>query len=250
MTSISRSGPPDWPSLWQLPSAPAWASQVDWHKADVFDPNTYSDKLSNASAVVHSMGILIEEDYKGVLTGKEPIISGLKKAFSSGERDKKKEKQLTYEAMNRDSAIILAKTAVEKNVPTFLYISAAAGAPVLPARYLSTKRETESVLPTLASSPEQQPREWRTVFLRPAMLYDSTRPISIPLAAIAGVTSAVNSLVGGWLPGLGAAAYKPLKVAAVADAVVQAIGDEGVKGVLDVADISRLAEKAWRAGML
>jgi len=50
------------------------------------------------------MGILIEEDYKGVLTGKEPIISGLKKAFDNREVDRGK--QLTYESMNRDSGMV------------------------------------------------------------------------------------------------------------------------------------------------
>ena len=51
--------------------------------------------------MVHTMGILIEEDYKGVLTGKEPVISGLKKAFDNREKDRGP--QLTYESMNRDS---------------------------------------------------------------------------------------------------------------------------------------------------
>ena len=74
--------------------------------------------LKDADAVVHSMGILLEADYKGVLTGKESIWGGLSRAFSatkmgsqnplkrgegeelrSGERDG----QLTYELMNRDS---------------------------------------------------------------------------------------------------------------------------------------------------
>ena len=105
VTSLSRSGQPDWKALWSLSSPPEWASQVEWHKANVFDPSTYSDKLDGASAVVHTMGILIEEDYKGVLTGKEPIISGLKKAFNNREVDRGK--QLTYESMNRDSGKVL-----------------------------------------------------------------------------------------------------------------------------------------------
>lgn len=104
VTSLSRSGQPDWKTLWSLSSPPEWASQVEWHKANVFDPSTYSDKLDGASAVVHTMGILIEEDYKGVLTGKEPIISGLKKAFDNREVDRGK--QLTYESMNRDSGMV------------------------------------------------------------------------------------------------------------------------------------------------
>lgn len=101
MTSLSRSGAPDWQALWSLPVPPEWASKVEWHKANVFEPSTYSGKLEGASAIVHSMGILIEEDYKGVLTGKEPIISGLKKAFDNREKDRGA--QLTYESMNRDS---------------------------------------------------------------------------------------------------------------------------------------------------
>ena len=64
------------------------------------------------------MGILLEADYKGLLQGKEPIVSGLKKVFSSarsgsqnpleqkeGEELKPQENggKLTYELMNRDS---------------------------------------------------------------------------------------------------------------------------------------------------
>ncbi|KAF8430212.1 hypothetical protein EV426DRAFT_580454 [Tirmania nivea] len=242
VTSLSRSGQPDWKALWSLSSPPAWASQVEWHKANVFDPSTYSDKLEGASAVVHTMGILIEEDYKGVLTGKEPIISGLKKAFDNKEVDRGK--QLTYESMNRDSAITLAKTAIDHKVPTFLYISASSGAPMLPTRYISTKRDAERILPTLATE------DWRTISLRPGIIYDSTRPITVPIAMLTGVTSTINSLTGGRIPFIGVAGQKPLKVDAVAGAAVQAIDDPDVSGVVDIAGIEKLAEKAWRKGML
>jgi hypothetical protein len=66
------------------------------------------------------MGILLEADYKGVLQGKEPIWSGLQRAFSAqkkgsrnpldikqGEREDveplEPDGQITYELMNRDS---------------------------------------------------------------------------------------------------------------------------------------------------
>lgn len=70
------------------------------------------------------MGILLEADYKGVVQGRESIISGLQRAFSSsrlgsqnplqrkeGEALEPKEKdgQLTYEIMNRDSGTPLTK---------------------------------------------------------------------------------------------------------------------------------------------
>ena len=61
------------------------------------------------------MGILLEADYKNVLTGKESIVSGLQKAFGAGQDQgnpleheigseiPRQNAQLTYEAMNRDS---------------------------------------------------------------------------------------------------------------------------------------------------
>jgi hypothetical protein len=95
---------------------------VRWHSADILKPSTYTSVLTNADAVVHSMGILLEADYKGVLQGKEPIWSGLQRAFSpqkSGSRNPLEEKegseaqslerdgQVTYELMNRDSGTSL-----------------------------------------------------------------------------------------------------------------------------------------------
>ena len=81
-------------------------------------PATYKPMLKDADAVVHSIGILLEADYKGVLTGKESIWGGLSRAFSAtkggsqnplerqeGEelRPQEKDGQLTYELMNRDT---------------------------------------------------------------------------------------------------------------------------------------------------
>ena len=51
-----------------------------------------------------------------------------------------------------------------------------------------------------------------------------------------------------WLAG--AAVEKPLKADLVAEAVVEAIGDEAVKGVIGTAAIEDLAAQAWRRGML
>jgi hypothetical protein len=64
------------------------------------------------------MGILLEADYKGVLQGKEPLWSGLSRAFSATKREsqnplqpkegedvepQESDGQITYELMNRDS---------------------------------------------------------------------------------------------------------------------------------------------------
>lgn len=141
-------------------------------------------------------------------------------------------------------AILLARESSSAKVPTFAYISAAAGAPILPARYITTKRAAESTIksafPTL-----------RSLFFRPGMLYDSSRSITLALAGVTGVGALANSLVGGrltWL--MGAGGTKPLKADVVAEAVVEGIGEEGVKGKIEVPKIEELAGKAWRRGML
>jgi hypothetical protein len=90
---------------------------VSWQKGDVLDPSSYTQHLEGADAVIHSMGILLEADYKGVVSGRESPIKGLQRAFSAtkagtlnplehkGERLQPMERdgQLTYEVMNRDT---------------------------------------------------------------------------------------------------------------------------------------------------
>ncbi|KAK7895093.1 hypothetical protein LTR67_005832 [Exophiala xenobiotica] len=260
VTSISRSGEPTWSSITAESTPPSWSKSVNWAKGDILKPTTYTTHLKGADAVVHTMGILLEADYKGVLSGKESVFSGLSRAFSSskagssnnpldrqpGEELGKGEKdgQITYELMNRDSAIALAQEAEREGANTFIYISAAAGAPILPSRYITTKREAES---TIASNMIKL----RNVFVRPGFLYDSSRKFTLPIAASGMVGSTVNSLVGGNLTRIfGAAVEKPLKADLVADAVVEAIADDSTKGVVDTQLIEALAAKAWRRTML
>ncbi|KIX96943.1 uncharacterized protein Z520_07057 [Fonsecaea multimorphosa CBS 102226] len=260
VTSISRSGEPTWSSVTSSPEPPSWSKSVNWAKGDILKPTTYTSHLKDADAVVHTMGILLEADYKGVLSGKESIVSGLSRAFSStkagssknpldrkpGEVLDKGEKdgQITYELMNRDSAIALAQEAQNAGAHTFVYISAAAGAPILPSRYITTKREAEN---TIGS----QMTKLRNIFVRPGFLWDNSRKFTLPIAASGMVGSTFNSMVGGSLTGIfGAAVEKPLKVDLVADAVVEAIANDDTKGVLDTKTIEALAAKAWRKTML
>lgn len=84
-------------------------------------PTTYKALLEDADAVVHSTGILLEADYKAVLSGKESLWSGLSRAFSAtklGSQNplerkpeepleaQEKDGQFTYELMNRDTGIV------------------------------------------------------------------------------------------------------------------------------------------------
>ncbi|EXJ89199.1 hypothetical protein A1O3_02265 [Capronia epimyces CBS 606.96] len=260
VTSISRSGEPRWSSVTSESTPPPWSTSVTWAQGDILKPATYTSHLKDAEAVVHTMGILLEADYKGVISGKEGILSGLSRAFSTakagssnnpldrqpgGELGKgEKDGQITYELMNRDSAIALAQEAERSGAKTYVYISAAAGAPVLPNRYITTKREAES---TIANKMVNL----RNLFFRPGFLYDESRKFTLPIAASGMVGSTVNSMVGGSLTRIfGAAVEKPLKADLVAEAVVEAIADESAQGVVDTKLIEALAAKAWRRTML
>ncbi|QSZ31354.1 hypothetical protein DSL72_000919 [Monilinia vaccinii-corymbosi] len=259
VTSISRSGEPTWSSVTSSSTPPSWSHKVTWERADILKPSTYAPLLKSADYVVHTMGILLEADYKGVISGRESPISGLSRAFSSSKsgsqnpltrkegedlHPQEKDGQITYELINRDSAITLASESYRENVPAFAYISAAGGAPVLPQRYIDTKRAAES---TIASEFPKM----RSIFIRPGMLYDSSRKVTIPLAAATGLGAAFNGLTGGIFGGImGAAGVKPLKADVVAEAVVEALSEESVKGPVEVKEIEQLAEKAWRKGML
>lgn len=259
VTSISRSGEPKWNTVTSSSTPPPWAHKVTWERADIFQPAAWAPLIKGADFVVHSMGILLEADYKGVLQGRESPISGLQKAFSPAkgrtpnplERKEGEEvpqpesaNQLTYELMNRDSAILLAKEAAKENVSAYLYVSAHGGAPVLPARYITTKREAESIIAS------EFPKI-RGVFIRPPFMYDSSRPLTLPLAAGTAMGSLFNGLTRGVLGGfMGTAGVKPLKADLVAEAAVEALGDESVRGPVEVAELEELASKAWRKTML
>ncbi|KAH1492203.1 hypothetical protein LV164_000038 [Aspergillus fumigatus] len=258
VTSLSRSGEPRWNTVTSSHDRPTWAKSVEWAKADLLQPDTYKPFLRDADVVVHSMGILLEADYKGVVRGKEPVISGLQRAFSSsklgsqnpltrrdGERLEPKERdgQLTYEIMNRDSAIALAKESSSEHVPTFVYISAASGAPILPSRYITTKREAETTI-------ESKLPELRSIFIRPPFMYDSSRKFTLPIALGGFVASQLNALLGDRLRFLGAMVDKPFQVDLVGEAVVEAMEDESIRGAVGTKQIENLATKAWRKSML
>ncbi|KAJ6263268.1 hypothetical protein Dda_1829 [Drechslerella dactyloides] len=257
--SLSRSGEPDWKHSSQNGNRPDWAENVTWVSADVFEPATYKSHLTSADAVVHSMGLLLEADYKGVLQGKENPITGLRKAFqesgnpwpksenplekvppssdAGSESTSSEAKQpLTYERINRDSALIAAKSFVESSKAerkTFVYISAAAGFPVLPQRYISTKRETEELL--------AQVPDFRSIFFRPGFMYSSERPATVAMSYLTRVSATMNSITGKVFSGLfGAAGASPLQAENVGRAVVRAIEDEAVKGPVEVAQIETL----------
>lgn len=256
----SRSGEPRWDAVTSSPDTPSWSRKVSWERADILRPATYAPLLKGADYVVHSMGILIEADYKGIVSGRDSPIAGLRKMFSSSSADRgvnpldKKpgedikprdpNLQFSYEVMNRDSAVALAKHAAQEDVAAFCYISACGGAPIMPPRYISTKREAESAIAS------NFPR-MRGLFFRPPFMFDGSRKFTVGMAAMAGAGTIFNGLTGNYLKDfMGAAGTKPLKVDVVAEAVVEALSDDAVQGPVEVPEIEDLAAKAWRKSML
>jgi hypothetical protein len=73
----------------------------------------------------------------------------------------------------------------------------------------------------------------------------------MPLAALTTVASTLNSMTGNklsWL--MGAGGTKPSQVDLVGKAIVEAIEEDGVQGIIEVQGIESLANRAWRRGML
>ncbi|KAK2877778.1 hypothetical protein FQN49_001205 [Arthroderma sp. PD_2] len=245
VVSLSRHGEPAWDTVSPSGQAPRWAQKVEWAKADLLDPSSYGQHLKNASAVVHSMGIILEADYKGILQGKESPITGLQKVVGSfaGMPTGANKSQMTYRTMNTESAISLAKKTSEENISTFVYISASSGAPIIPQGYIASKREAESSI--LSMFPDL-----RSIFVRPTFMYDSSRSLSLPIAVGGMIASEINLLTGGKLSALGSMAEKPLKVSVVGEAVVESIDDGEVDGVVSPKKIEDLATKGWRKTML
>lgn len=137
----------------------------------------------------------------------------------------------------------MAQESSTEHVPAFVYISAAAGAPILPARYINTKREAEATI--TSDLPEL-----RSIFIRPSFMYDSSRKFTLPIALGGFVASEFNTFLGNRLGFLGAMAEKPLKVDMVGEAVVEALEDESTKGAVGTKQLEALATKAWRKTML
>ena len=73
--------------------------KVNWRSGSVFDQKTYRDELKDADAVIHTIGILLESNYK---SGPMEIIKGLlSRRFDDGNplTDGK------YELMNRNAGM-------------------------------------------------------------------------------------------------------------------------------------------------
>ncbi|KAK6201642.1 uncharacterized protein RJT21DRAFT_36761 [Scheffersomyces amazonensis] len=170
VTSFSRSGEPPQAVIHQ-----PWINKVEWERADIFDSSSYASKLGQFGTVVHSIGLMFEDQsYKKAMNSNFNFLNDVQSLANSirGSNPMKKgeDDHETYEAIQRDSAVLLADTFVEhqKENPTFVYISADQQVPLIPERYLTTKREAEFELSCKQGL--------RAILFRPGVMYEQTHP--------------------------------------------------------------------------
>ncbi|WVF66378.1 hypothetical protein IAT40_001118 [Kwoniella sp. CBS 6097] len=272
VSSMSSSGKP-----YTTPAGhtPAWVPRVQWHAASAFDPSSYSSLIANQDAVVHTLGILLEDKgYKdnvrsGNLLGLARSIvgsSGLVPGGASGNPLKsEKERREGYEGMNRDSALkvldtMLSAPSSSPSIPpsdfgadpetlslphrSFVYISAAdAFRPVVPNAYIESKREAELLINRRCL---EQGGEVKPTFIRPGLMYHPhIRPLTTLPAFLIDLSSKLSTSIGIQNPfasksplhgAMEALRTYPLHVDHVASAVLKCI-QEGREGVVDVKEM-------------
>ncbi|EPY51170.1 NAD dependent epimerase/dehydratase [Schizosaccharomyces cryophilus OY26] len=229
-----------------------WMEKVHWEKVDAMkEPHSLLPIVQDASAVVNTVGILMESNYKQALENPRGSILQLVKnlrsnVFQGSENPLKKppspsvppaKPNLRFETINRDLAINTANIAAEAHVPVYCYISAHASVPGLDPRYISTKREAEQAISKIPNM--------RSIFVRPTFMYDTyNRPISGVFAPLLKLSSGFNHFCSGFFDFLGAASAEPLPTSDVAKAALEAILDPSKSGPLGIQEIKDLANRA------
>lgn len=258
--AVSRSGRPSA----EAGRGPAWHDQVEWVKGDAFDPESLRQAMEQSDHVAHTIGIL---DYRGFLADARPsrVLDKLGSTLADAAAEvlpigKPSPELGIYDRLNRDAAVQTIDLAKQcKGVKSFLYISAAAAFPGIPQRYITTKRQAEDYLfeqsAPAAHAKGQGDQDGsqvalRPIVFRPGFMYSEGSGYTKPVAHLIGLSYALNSGLGGRIPGIGGAGVKPLAVTRVGDAVVEACADENVRGVVEVHGIGALADARWRAEML
>ncbi|PVU94264.1 hypothetical protein BB561_002672 [Smittium simulii] len=203
--------------------------EIQWVGCDVFEPETYRKELESCDTVVHSMGLLMENDYKKIVN-----YNFFKSGPASNPQDTPNLN--TYERINRDSALILAEAASKSNIKTFVFISAHDTPPFVDDRYITSKREAEKRI--------SEYTEFRSVFLRPSLVYDSSRPLVLPIAFGQHIFNFMSEKTP-----LGCIVDKtmlkkwkapPVLNSDLAQTVVSAIENANISGIIDAQTISQI----------
>jgi len=178
-------------------------------KRGAFNPGSYAHHLSDATAVVHTLGTLIEgAKYKEALKGGNlpGLVSSLTDVLWSSNPLGVTDPRTSYAALNRDSALRaceayisarLSSTSLTKS-RAFVHVSAEdVFRPWIPAQYIEMKREAEHEINKLVSDHP----DLRAVHIRPSLIYHPHyRPLTSPLAAALDISSALHSKIPEGIP--------------------------------------------------
>jgi len=196
-----------------------WSSKVEWIQGDIFDPDSWRLHLQSATSVVHSLGMLMENDYKRWLGKTETPRKGSE----------------TLERINRDSAVLALQEAELAGIKSFVFISAGAALPFL-NQYVNTKHQAERVI--LKS-------KLRSIVLRPNFIYSDdavTQGIAAGMQAAKLILSPLKSIIPAvTLNTVDCSMADPLSAEMVAEAVLKGVIDEKVNGIYTVDGIRSLA---------
>jgi nucleoside-diphosphate-sugar epimerase len=133
--SISRSGKP-------LLINDADYNLVQWVSADIFDLDQWEQHLDHCKAIIHCIGIIEEQPDHGI----------------------------TYQKHIFEAAKLVGDAAKKHGINTFVYISAAAGAPDTPLAYIENKLASETYLNELGIG---------TVILKPGLIFGEEKPATL-----------------------------------------------------------------------
>ncbi|KAJ3810935.1 mitochondrial protein [Lentinula lateritia] len=208
VTSVSSSGRP-----YTTPKghAPAWTSKVTWLKGSAHNPTTFSDVLADVHGVVHTLGTLIEDGGKYKQAIREgnvtKMIGSALGSIFGFQNPLKGSSEGSYEDINRDSALRVCQAFLSsgqgKQSPKprpFVYISAEdVFRPIIPARYIETKREAEMGIEAMLST--SPPGQYRGVYIRPSLVYHAHyRPLTTPAAAIFDLSASLHRKIPEGIP--------------------------------------------------
>lgn len=214
-------------------------SSIQHIQADVFDPESYRTELDDAQIVVCSIGILLEANYKPLVNSRSlgDLWTNVQNiARGANPMAKQQHNAYTYERMNRDSALVLAKTLIEqqgqkgqqqgqteqkqeqkdRTRPTFVFISADRLFPGIPRGYIDSKREAEQSL--LHNSELLRP-----IIMRPGMMYDVHQS--------QGIRNCIRNATSSVVP--------QNAVDSVARAIFERAANESFEGVVTSSEISQ-----------
>ena len=132
----------------------------------------------------------------------------------------------TFKKVNGDAAIAVGEAARAAGAHTFVFLSAAEKPPLVHEEYLSSKRRAEVALVKTGM---------RVVIMRPGLVYGAERPLSVLAARLLKAARAVS---GSTL----LRANAPIRVRMLAKAIVVALHDSSVHGVIEVPRMRELAQ--------